>query len=132
MTPLRKYAVAPPEFRPVYTAARCSAGLLVGDTFYVSGQLGMHPDGSIPSDAAEQYVLAFENTSKVLAEAGLGFGDVVELVTFHTSLDDLVAFMAVKDRFIDTPPFPAWTGVGVAQLNGEGALVEIKCIAIRS
>jgi enamine deaminase RidA (YjgF/YER057c/UK114 family) len=36
----------------------------------------------------------------------------------------------VKDEFI-AAPYPAWTGVGVAELFPDGGLVEIRVVARR-
>jgi enamine deaminase RidA (YjgF/YER057c/UK114 family) len=37
----------------------------------------------------------------------------------------------VKDEFI-SPPYPAWTAIGVSELITEGVLIEIRVIAKRS
>jgi hypothetical protein len=37
--------------------------------------------------------------------------------------------MAAKDRHI-AAPYPAWSAIGVSQLITEGALVEIRAIAV--
>jgi hypothetical protein len=37
-------------------------------------------------------------------------------------------FLPVKDRFIHAP-HPSWTGVGFADIGGDGALIEIAAIA---
>jgi 2-iminobutanoate/2-iminopropanoate deaminase len=39
---------------------------------FVSGQVGMHPDGSIPAAFADQTELTFQNLRSCLAAHGLG------------------------------------------------------------
>jgi enamine deaminase RidA (YjgF/YER057c/UK114 family) len=105
-------------------------GVRAGDFIFVSGQLGIAPDGTIPEDGAAQAELAFEALRRVLAEGGATLADIVQLQTFHKG--GMAAtnewFLPVKSRFI-TPPFPSWTGIGVADIGGEGALIEIGAIA---
>lgn len=106
-----------------------SPGLQIGDTVYVSGQMGTGEDGMPLADPEAQYVAAFENVKEVLTLAGCGLEDIVDLMTFHSSFDSLELFIEIKDRYITGPIFPAWTAVG-ANLALAGALIEIKCTAI--
>ena len=71
----------------------------------------------------------FQNLSRVLGEAGGSLEDVVDLVTYHLSMDDLQTFAAVKAEFF-TKDFPSWTVVGVAALALPELLVEIKATAV--
>lgn len=96
---------------------------------YVSGQVGRAPDGRIPADLSEQADLAFRRIGFILGRAGLGFDDVVELVSYHVDLPDhLPGFIAVKGRYM-TAPFPAWTMVGVTALAHPDLKVEVKAVA---
>jgi len=100
-----------------------------GDRLYGSGQIGIGPDGKPAEDPATQFTHAFENVGRVLEAAGLGFGDIVELTTYHVGLQQhMRTFMGVKDRFIKEP-YPAWTAIGITELAIPGALVEIRAIA---
>lgn len=96
---------------------------------YVSGQVGRAPDGRIPADLAEQADLAFRRIGFILGRVGLGFDDIVELVSYHVDLPDhLPSFVDVKSRYMKAP-FPAWTMVGVTALAHPDLKVEIKAIA---
>lgn len=107
-----------------YSPAVRSGGLL-----FISGQIGMRPDGGIPDSAAEQADLAFHRLREILRMEGLGFADLVELVSYHVDIENqLTEFRAVKDRYIETD-FPAWTILGVSALARPNLLVEIKAIA---
>ncbi|MGO4806499.1 Rid family hydrolase [Arthrobacter sp. 2MCAF15] len=105
-------------------------GLRTGDLIFVSGQLGIDENGAIPADGARQAELAILAVQRVLAEAGATLRDIVQLQTFHKG--GMAAtnewFLPVKSRFF-TAPYPTWTGFGVADLGGEGALIEIGAIA---
>lgn len=105
-----------------------SQAVRVGPTVWVSGQVGYGAEG-IPESVEAQSRLAFENLRAVLAEAGATLADVVELTTYHVSMDDFGAFAAVKSEFVDAP-FPAWTAVGVEALAEPGLLVEIRAVAV--
>lgn len=105
-------------------------GVRSGDLIFVSGQLGIDETGSIPADGARQAELAILAVERVLAEAGATLRDIVQLQTFHKG--GMAAtnewFLPVKSRFFPAP-YPSWTGFGVADLGGEGALIEIGAIA---
>jgi enamine deaminase RidA (YjgF/YER057c/UK114 family) len=105
-------------------------GVRAGDLIFVSGQLGVDQDGSIPASGARQAELAFLAVQRVLQEGGASLTDIIQLQTFHKG--GMAAtnewFLPVKDRFIHAP-HPSWTGIGVADIGGEGALIEIGAIA---
>ena len=123
-------AVVPPGAEVQYSGWKLSPALRVGNVLYCSGQIGMAADGSIPAEAEQQIALAFENLGAVLAAAGAGFGDVVELTSFHVGLQrDLDAFVAVRDRFL-REPWPAQTAVGVAELGVPGLRIELRAVAV--
>lgn len=65
-----------------------------------------------------------------LHEANAGFTDIIEMTTYHVGLrEHLEEFRSVKDEFI-CEPHPAWTAIGVSELASEGAVVEIKVVAM--
>ncbi len=65
----------------------------------------------------------------MLEEAGGSLADIVDLVTYHLSMDDLHAFGGVKAEFI-REDFPSWTVVGVSALALPELLVEVKATAV--
>ncbi len=105
-------------------------GVRSGDFIFVSGQLGIDETGAIPADGARQAELAILAVERVLAEAGATLRDIVQLQTFHkggmTATNEW--FLPVKSRYFPSP-YPSWTGFGVADLGGDGALIEIGAIA---
>lgn len=95
---------------------------------YLSGQLGIRPDGTIPETCAEQAETCFVNVLAILADAGMGAADLVRLNTYLTDPRDLGAYMAVRDRHVANPP-PASTLVVVQALAQPKLRVEIEAIA---
>ncbi|WP_411839034.1 RidA family protein [Paracoccus sp. ME4] len=106
-----------------YSPAIRSGGLL-----FVSGQVGSRPDGTLEATHLAQVERAFDNLAAILAAAGCGFDDVIDVTTMHT--DPAAQFgdlMAVKARHFPTAPHPAWTAIGVTWLAGFD--FEIKVVA---
>ena len=63
--------------------------------------------------------------------AGLHFGHIVEMTTYHVDLrKHLNAFVKVKDEFVEQP-YPAWNAIGVTELITQRTLLEIRIIAKR-
>ena len=107
-----------------FAPAVASGGLLV-----CSGQIGAGADGKVPEDATEEFRNAWQAIGRVLAAAGLGYEDIVELTSYHVDLPaHMRAFMAVKDEFL-AAPWPAWTAIGITSLAVRGARAEIRVIA---
>lgn len=98
---------------------------------FCSGQLGIAADGTIPAGAEEQAELCFEAIAAILAEAGLGLGDLVRLNAYVTGREHLPGYMRVRDRYVATPP-PASTLMIVAGFARPEFVVEIEAIAGRS
>lgn len=107
-----------------------SQGVQVGDTIYVSGQTGFDEGLQIASDVGAQARQALRNLGRVLAEAGAGLDDVVELTSYHLDMD---AMPAVVEAIREALPRhqPAWTAVGVTRLAMPAMQIEIKAVAVR-
>jgi enamine deaminase RidA (YjgF/YER057c/UK114 family) len=115
----------------VYEKIRYAPAIKVGNTVYVSGQIGRDMAMQLVEEREAQMVQAFENLKLVLQAAGASFGDVVDLTTFHTDMRDLPLFMQVRERYLKTDPLPAWTAVGAHMLGGApGYIIEIKAVAV--
>jgi enamine deaminase RidA (YjgF/YER057c/UK114 family) len=123
-----KDVVVPAAQKHFYERFHFAPAVRAGRLLLCSGQIGAGADGRPPADPETQFALAFEQVKAVLAEAGLGFSDVVELTTFHVGMQHLTAFAAVKDRYL-AAPWPAWTAIGVSELAFPGGLVEVRVTA---
>jgi enamine deaminase RidA (YjgF/YER057c/UK114 family) len=93
-----------------------------------SGQIGSGPEG-VPDDAEEEFRNAWQAIGRILAEAGVGYEQIVEYTSYHVDMHDhLGAFMKVRDEFI-SEPWPAWTAIGTTALAIPGARAEIRVVA---
>ncbi len=127
--PSRK-VIIPPGMENIYDTYHYAPGIQVGDTLYISGQVGRDENLNVVEGVEEQYAQAFQNVGKVLSAAAASFDDVVELETwFAEDMGNLKTFMAVKDRFF-TNRYPTWTGFAVKGFSMPGIIVEIKCKAV--
>jgi len=107
-------------------------GVVVGNTLYVSGQIGLEPStgrlvggGIVPE--TEQVL---ENLLAVVYAAGFTRTDVVKTTVYVTGLAHSRAVNDVYGRYF-SEPYPARATVEVAALPS-GAHVEIEAVAIRS
>lgn len=113
----------------VFDLFKYNPAVTAGGLVFIAGQVGIRPDGTVPEDAGEQIRLAFVRLGEILKQQGLGFGDLVELVSYHVGIDSqLTTFREIKDEFI-AADFPAWTIIGVAALARPNLLIEIKAVA---
>ena len=130
MSDSKRTIVVPAGAQGMYDRFHFPQATRVGDTVWVSGQVGVDAAGQPGADIAAQARLAFEALKAVLAEAGATLGDVVDLNTFHLDLrGGMRAFAAVKDEFFPSN-YPSWTAVGVTQLARPEFLVEIRAVAV--
>ena len=121
--------INPPGTEEFYNSWQFSQGVRVDDTVWLAGQLGIGPDGKPGATIEEQTRFAFQNVVRTLDAAGASLADVVELVTYHISMDDLPKVAGVKAEFIKEN-FPPWTAVGVTQLALPEMLIEVKVTAV--
>ena len=104
-----------------------SQAVRVGNTVYMSGQIGLDPASMQMVDGIDaQIVRVFENLKAVAEAAGGSLADVVKLNVFLT---DLAHFAKVNETMAQyfSAPFPARAAVGVKELP-RGALVEADAV----
>ncbi|KAK6544595.1 hypothetical protein TWF694_001283 [Orbilia ellipsospora] len=115
---------APPPF-PVYSQA-----IVHEKTVYVSGQLGMLPDGQgklLEGSISVRADQALKNLGAVLEAAGSSMDKVLKVVVFLTDMKDFQEVNSVyKNYFGDVKP--ARSCIAVHQLP-LGTDVEIECVA---
>ena len=109
-----------------------SQAVASGDHVFLSGQTPIDPRSGtlIDGSLAEQTQRCFDNLGAVLEAAGLGFGDVVKVNVYLTSMADFTEMNEIYAHQFEEP-FPARTTVAVAALP-LGARVEIELVARRS
>ncbi len=129
---MTRTALTPPTLHPPF--ARYAHGVEVQAQRLVatSGQLGIRPDGSVPKGAQAQAEACFANIATILAEAGMGPGDVIRLNAYVTDRAHMAGYMAARDEWLAavTPP-PASTLMIVTGFTREEFLVEVEALAAR-
>jgi 2-iminobutanoate/2-iminopropanoate deaminase len=105
-----------------------STAVRAGDTVYLSGALGIGPDGKLAMGMAAQARLAMDNLGAGLKQAGLGWGDVVKCTVMLDDMADWPAFNQVYVTYFPDNKFPARSAFGADGL-ALGALLEVECIA---
>ncbi len=97
---------------------------------FLTGRTGAAADGSYSDDFEVQAKNALTAIEALLADAGMGWRDVVKINVYLTDRADLPAWKAVRDAAIGDSR-PAGTGVIVKELADPRARVEIDVIAAR-
>ncbi|MBK8744896.1 RidA family protein [Propionivibrio sp.] len=108
-----------------------SQAVQVGDTVYLSGQIGLDPASmQLVEGIDAQIVRVFENLKAVVEAAGGSLADVVKLNIYLTDLGNFTKVNEAMARYF-SEPFPARAAVGVAALP-RGALVEADGVMVLS
>ena len=105
-----------------------STAVRAGDAVYLSGALGIGPDGKLADGMEAQARLAMDNLGAGLKSAGLGWGDVVKCTVMLDDMADWPAFNKVYVTYFPDGKYPARSAFGADGL-ALGALVEVECIA---
>jgi len=98
---------------------------------YISGQVGVAPDGSLAADFAAQAEQAFKNLAAALAAAGMSKEHLVKVNAYLVRREDLEAYRAVRSRFYGGVR-PASTLLLISGLAREGGLIEIEAVAAKA
>ena len=97
-------------------------------TLYVSGQVGVADDGSVPEDVAAQSTLAWQNLRAQLRAANMGIENLVKITTIVRDQADVAAVRAGRSAVLGTHK-PASTLI-VAGLSNPAWKVEVEGIAV--
>ncbi len=101
-----------------------------GRTIYISGQVGITPDGRIPDDFRAQAAQSVENLKNALAAVGAGLEHVVKITAYFVDISDLAVFREIRNSTFDIKTPPAATAVQIGKLARDGLLFEIEAIAV--
>ena len=104
-----------------------SKGVKAGDFVFLSGQLGVLPNGQLGKGIEEQTTQTLENIKEVLALAGLDLSSVIKSTVWLTDMANFKGFnQAYAKAFPLDPPVRSTVCSGLAL---PGALVEIEVVA---
>ncbi|MDO9364729.1 MAG: RidA family protein [Methylotenera sp.] len=106
-----------------------SQAVKVGNTVYLSGQIGLDPATMQMVEGIEAEVhRVFTNLKAVAEAAGGSLADVVKLNIFLTDLSHFTLVNTIMAEYF-SQPYPARAAVGVASLP-RGALVEADGVLV--
>jgi 2-iminobutanoate/2-iminopropanoate deaminase len=116
-------------------ASRYSQGVEVSPNarwLYISGQIGIAPDGSVAYGLEAQFNQAFKNIGVVLAAAGMAKTDLVKVTVFVTQpgTETLGVYRKARDQWMEGHA-PAATYLVVSGLASPDFLVEIEAVAAK-
>ena len=106
-----------------------SGAVLVGNTLYLSGKIGLTPDRKVPPTTAEEARLVLDDVKATLAAAGMSMDDLVSVQIFCSDVAHYDAFNRVYRTYF-TKEFPARAFLGAGTLLF-GARFEVQAIAVR-
>jgi enamine deaminase RidA (YjgF/YER057c/UK114 family) len=95
---------------------------------YISGQVGVRPDGSAGENIAEQADQVFANIVALLRAHGLGPSNIIKLTTFMVAGHDGEQVRIARRKHLGSHR-PASTAVYVSQLVDPRWFVEVDAVA---
>ena len=107
-----------------------SDGVLVGNTLYLAGKLGVDPaTGKAPADVEQEIRLVLDAVKKTLAAADMTMDDLVTVQVFCPDLSLYDKFNEIYRTYF-TKNFPARAFIGSGPLLRDGRF-EVQGIAVR-
>jgi 2-iminobutanoate/2-iminopropanoate deaminase len=124
----RKYIVKPRSSD--LKALPFSDAVLVGNTLYIAGHLGLDAKtGAPPASAEDEAKMVMEGVKQTVESAGLTMDDVASVQIFCTDLKLYDTFNAVYKTYFHGD-YPARAFIGAASLV-RGARFEVMGIAVK-
>lgn len=124
----RKYIVKPRASD--VKALPFSEAVLVGNTLYIAGHLGLDAKtGAPPASAEDEAKMVMEGVKQTVEQAGLTMDDVASVQIFCTDLKLYETFNAVYKTYFHGD-YPARAFIGAASLV-RGARFEVMGIAVK-
>lgn len=106
-----------------------SGGVLVGNTFYLAGKIGLTADRRVPATAVEEARLVLEDVKATLAKVGMSMDDLVSVQVFCSDVSHYNDFNRIYRTYFKQE-FPARAFIGSGTLLF-GARFEVQGIAVR-
>lgn len=102
-----------------------------GDTYYISGRIGLDEEtGQPPSEAGDEARVLLDGLRDVLAKAGLSMADLVQVTIYTPDVSLFSLFNEIYTTYFSGPlPARAFLGSGPLLF---GARFELTAIAVRA
>lgn len=109
-----------------------SPAVRVGNLMFISGTTATDEHGRIVGrgDIVAQTRHIYGKFRELLAAAGASLQHIVETTEYVTTTENYRRTADVRREMFGGPPYPTATGVIVAGLLREGALIEISAVAV--
>ena len=109
-----------------------SEAVRVGDTLYLSGQIGIQPGTLrlVPGGLKEETAQTLNNIRTTLEAHGFTMRDVIKCTVMLADITQWGDFNEIYKTFFSAP-YPARSALGASGL-ALGARVEVECVAVRS
>lgn len=122
-----------PPHKPVFYGATgglpFSEVVKVGNTLYLSGQIGLKDGKLVQGEVGEETKQIFDNINEVLLANGYQKSDLVKCTAMLKDMKQFPIFNQAYKTALNAP-FPARSAFGVTDL-ALGANVEVECIAVK-
>ena len=125
MTGIERYLL---KDQPEPVSHYCHA-VRAGDRVWLSGTVGIRPDGSVPSDVVEQFEVAMNNLDGALRATGGRPENIVKVQVFLVDVNDREKINPIRQAYFGEHR-PASTLVGIPALVSPELKVEIEAEAI--
>jgi enamine deaminase RidA (YjgF/YER057c/UK114 family) len=119
---------APDAYHPVAAYTQVIEVSGAARTLYISGQIGLRMDGTIPDDVVEQSRLTWQNLEAQLKAAGMTLDNLVKVTTILPNQGDVAAAREARSKALGARK-PASTLI-VAGLANPAWKIEVEGIAV--
>ena len=100
------------------------------ELIFLSGQVGIKPDGSVPQTLEEQSVEMFNNIKSLLLAHALDASSIVKITLFVVAGQDIRIVRTARAQFLGDHK-PTSTAVFISQLVDPKLLVECEAVAAK-
>ena len=122
-----------PDTMPQPASRYSQCALVDGATrrLEISGQVGVHPDGTVAEGLAAQLDTALANIDRALAAAGMTRANLMKITVYLTenTSEAVSTYRMRRDRWVGDHPPPAATLLIVSGLASPALVVEVDAIA---
>lgn len=117
-----------PQFSASDSGLPFSKCVRIDRMLYLSGEIGVCADGSLPTGFEEQARQTMENIIATLAGQGLPVRSIVKCTIMLADMADWERFNAIYLDYFETGHLPIRSAFGANGL-AKGALLEVECVA---
>jgi len=111
------------------TSLSFSGAVMVENTLYLSGTIGLDGNGEVPATAVEEARNVLNKIQSTLESAGMSMDDLVSVQVFCSNVDYYDVFNRIYRTFF-TGEFPARSFIGSGTLLF-GARFEVQGVAVK-